>query len=121
MSRSRDPLTLSPNWHVDCRIEAELPQDNVVGTRFLIKVVFTAFGMRALLYAGWLGYLNVSLRHQIRDWEQRIVGNRAEMIDIQRMQRDYAVESAKIDQAYALVRPPLYVSGFTNNIGRTRP
>lgn len=121
MSRSRDPMILSPHWHVDCRIESELPEDNVVGTRFLINVVFTAFAAGALLFTGWLGYLNLSLRHQIRDWEQRIVENRAEMLDIQRMQRDYAVEGGKIDQAYTLVRTQLYVSGFLNHIGRTRP
>ena len=114
-------MILSPHWHVDCRIEAELPEDNVVGTRFLINVVFTAFAAGALLFTGWLGYLNLSLRHQIRDWEQRIVENRAEMLDIQRMQRDYAVEGGKIDQAYTLVRTQLYVSGFLNHIGRTRP
>jgi len=114
-------MILSPHWHVDCRIESELPEDNVVGTRFLINVVFTAFAAGALLFTGWLGYLNLSLRHQIRDWEQRIVENRAEMLDIQRMQRDYAVEGGKIDQAYTLVRPQLYVSGFLNHIGRTRP
>ncbi len=114
-------MILSPHWHVDCRIESELPEDNVVGTRFLINVVFTAFAAGALLFTGWLGYLNLSLRHQIRDWEQRIVENRAEMLDIQRMQRDYAVEGGKIDQAYTLVRTQLYVSGFLNHIGRTRP
>ena len=114
-------MILSPHWHVDCRIESELPEDNVVGTRFLINVVFTAFAVGALLFTGWLGYLNLSLRHQIRDWEQRIVENRAEMLDIQRMQRDYAVEGGKIDQAYTLVRTQLYVSGFLNHIGRTRP
>ena len=114
-------MILSPHWHVDCRIESELPEDNVVGTRFLINVVFTAFAAGALLFTGWLGYLNLSLRHQIRDWEQRIVENRAEMLDIQRMQRDYAVVGGKIDQAYTLVRTQLYVSGFLNHIGRTRP
>jgi hypothetical protein len=121
MSRSRDPLSLSPHWHVDCRIEAELPEDNVIGTRFLVNIIFTATAFAVLLYTGWLGYTNVSLRHQIRDWELRIIENRAEMIDIQRMQRDYAVEAAKIDQAYALLRPQLFVSGFIASLGRTRP
>lgn len=105
MTRNRDPLALSAHWHVDCRIEAELPEDNLVGTRFLINVVCSAVAFGALLFVGWLGYLNLSLRYQIRDWEQRIKDNRAEVLDIQRMQRDYATEAAKIDQAYALVRP----------------
>ncbi len=121
MKRSRDPLILSPHWHVDCRIEADLPEDNIVGTRFLINVVFTAVAVVALIFSGWLGYVNLNLRHQIRDWEQRINENRAEVRDIQRMQQEYAVEAAKIDQAYSLVRPRLYVSSFLLNLGRTRP
>jgi hypothetical protein len=121
MKRSRDPLILSPHWHVDCRIEADLPEDNIVGTRFLINVIFTAVALGALIYTGWLGYVNLSLRRQIHDWEARINENRAEVRDIQRMQQEYAVEAAKVDQAYTLVRPRLYVSGFFQNLGRTRP
>jgi hypothetical protein len=121
MKRSRDPLTLSPHWHVDCRIEAELPEDNIVGTRFLINFVFTAVAFAALLFTGWLGYVNLSLRSQIRDWEQRIKDNNAEVREIQKMQRDYAAASAKIDQAYNLVRPQLFVSDFIAHIGKTRP
>jgi hypothetical protein len=37
------------------------------------------------------------------------------------MQKEYAIEAAKIDQVHALVRPQLFVSGLVANIGRTRP
>jgi len=121
MSRERDPLALSPHWRVDLRLVAELPEDNLVGTRFLVHVVFSAGALAALLFTGWLGYLDGSLRYQIHDWEQRIGDNRAESRDIQRMQVEYAAESAKIDQAWALVRPQLHVFDFINNIGRTKP
>lgn len=121
MSRERDPLGLSPHWHVDVRLVAELPEDNVVGTRFLINAVFSAITLGMLLYTGWRFSLNSSLRAEIRDWEQRIVDNRAEVADIKHMQREYAVESAKIDQAYGLVKPMLNVSGFVSDLGRTRP
>ncbi len=121
MKPNRDPLELSPHWHVDCRLVEELPDDNVVGTRFLINVLFGAGAVAAIIFAGWLLYLSLSLRYQIRDWEQRINDNRAEVRDIQRMQREYSAEAAKIDQAYALVRPVFNVSAFLANIGRTRP
>jgi|SRR5581483_4999945 len=121
MNRSRDPLALSPHWHVDCRIESELPEDNIIGKRFLINVLFGAFALAAILFTGWLGYLSLSLRYQIRDWEQRIKDNQAEVHDIQRMQREFAVEAAKIDQAYALVHPQYFVSGLIADLGRTRP
>jgi hypothetical protein len=121
MSRNRDPLVLSPHWHVDCRLEDELPDDNVVGTRFLINAAFGAVTVAAIIFTGWLFYLSFNLRYQIHDWEQRIGDNRAEVHDIQRMQREYSTEAAKIDQAYALVRPQFSVSSLLSNLGRTRP
>lgn len=121
MSKERDPLGLSPHWHADVRIVAELPEDNVVGTRFLINVACSAVVLAMLLFVGWVGYNNFSLHHQISDWEHRMADNRAEVADIKHMQREYAVESAKIDQAYALVKPQLFASGFVADLGRTRP
>jgi hypothetical protein len=121
MSRERDPLDPSPHWRVDLRLMADLPEDNLVGTRFLVHVLFSALAVAALLFTGWLGYLDGSLRYQIHDWDQRINDNRAEVRDIQRMQIEYATETAKIDEAWRLVRPQLSVFDFVSNIGRTRP
>ena len=100
--QKRDPLGLSPHWHIDYRIEAELPEDNIVGTRFLVNAACALVAGAALLFAGWLAYRGLHLRRQIEDWQQRMADNRAEVRDIERMQREYAAESAKIDQAYAL-------------------
>jgi hypothetical protein len=121
MSNSRDPLELTPHWHLDCRIESELPEDNVVGTRFLINVLSSAVAFGALLFAGWLGYADFSKRREIRDWERRIEENRAEVLDIKRMQGEFGVEAAKIDEAYKLVHPQLSVYGFLGQVGRSRP
>lgn len=121
MSRERDPLGLSQHWHVDLRLVAELPEDNVVGTRFLINAVFSAVTVGALLFTGWLGAQNWSLRHEITGWEQKISDNRAEVADIKLWQREYAVESAKIDQAFTLMKPAFRVAELIGEIGRTRP
>lgn len=121
MKRRRDPLDLSPNWHVDCRIEAELPEDNLVGTRFLTHGLFTVVVVSMLLFTGWLGFVATNLRRQIDDWETRLRENRAEVGDIQRMQREYAAEAGKIDEAFALLRPRLRVSEFFAELGRSRP
>lgn len=110
-----------PAWHVDCRIESELPEDNIIGTRFLVNVACGAVALAAVLFTGWLGYVCLSLRHSTADWEQRIKDNRAEVLDIQRMQKEYATEAAKIDQAFQLVRPDYFVSGLLRDLGRTRP
>lgn len=116
-----DPLVVDPRWHVDCRIEAELPEDKVIGKRFIIHAAFVATALSALTFTGWLGFVTLNLRHHIADWEQRIKDNRAEVREVQAMQRDYATESVKIDQAHALVRPQLYVSRFATDLGRMRP
>ena len=62
-----DPLTLDPRWHVDCRIEAELPEDKVIGKRFIIHAAFVAAALSAVTYTGWLGFVTLNLRHQIAD------------------------------------------------------
>lgn len=121
MKRSRDALELSPHWHVDCRIEAELPEDNIVGTRFLTHVIFTAIAAGMLLYTGWIAAVGLSLRRQIDDWETRLRENRAEIGDIQRLQREYALEAGKIDEAFSLLRPRFQASEFFAEVGRTRP
>lgn len=121
MKRTRDPLGLSPHWHVDLRLETELPEDTVIGTRFLVHAAFSAVALTAVVFAGYQGAIAFSLSHQIQDWEKRINDNRAEVADITRMQREYSTEAVKIDQAYALARSQLFVSEFIANVGRTRP
>lgn len=120
---SKNPNATGPvaHWHLDCRIEAELPEDNIVGTRFLINALFGAVAVAGVLFTGWLGYLDLSTRRQTHDWEQRINDNRGEVRDIKRMQGEYAIEAAKIDDAYKLIKPQFFVSGFIANLGRSRP
>ncbi len=121
MTRNRDLLVVSPHWHVDLRLEAELPEDTMVGTRFLVHVAFSIVALMAATFTGYNGYIALSLGREIRDWEHRINDNRAEVADIMQMQRAYTAEAGKIDQAFALVRPQLYVAEFIANLGLTRP
>ncbi len=121
MKPSRDPLGLTPHWHVDLRLESELPEDTIIGTRFLVHAAFSAVALASLAFAGHEAYVALSLSNQVHDWEKRINDNRAEVADITRMQREYSVEAVKIDQAFALARPQLYVSELISSLGRTRP
>ena len=121
MSKERDPLGLSSHWHVDLRLVAELPEDNLVGTRFIVNASFGLVALAALLYALWLGRQHSAIKDEIADWERKMADSRAERADIKHNQREYALESSKIDQAHALVKPALFVSGFIADLGRTRP
>jgi hypothetical protein len=121
MSRRRDPLRLSANWHVDCRIEAELPEDSVVGAHFLIHVSFGVFAVAATLLTGWLAYRAVDLRGQIKKWERHIAETAREVSEIQRLQREYVAEATKVDQAYATIRSQLYFSELLGALSRSLP
>jgi hypothetical protein len=120
MTGSRNPFLPHPQWHVDCRIVAELPEDSIVGRRFLVKLLFGSVTLILSLVAGWLLYSGLSQRDHIGDWERRLTDNQAEVREIQRLQREYGLEAAKIEAAYTLVNNPLVVSEFIAQLGRTR-
>jgi hypothetical protein len=121
MTRRRESIRLGSHWHVDCRLEAELPDDSVVGARFAANLLFGSIAVATLLFAGWLGYINVTARQNIRHWERQIAENLAEVRVIQGLQREYVAEASKIDQAYGTIRPAIYVSDFVAGLGRKLP
>jgi hypothetical protein len=121
MSRHRDPLRLSSHWHVDCRIETDLPEDSLIGASFVANVTFSALTLTMVLLFSWTAYHTLTLRKQIRVWEQRIAENKTEVQEIRRMQREYVLESQKIDRAYGAIRPTLFVSEFLAIITQMLP
>ena len=121
MSRSKDPLSLSPHWHVDYRLEAELPEDTVVGRRFLINATFTVLALGALGMAAYLCTQAIDKWKLSSELDGKIDTISGEVRRIDSVQNDYDREAAKIDQAFELVRSRLYVSEFVASIGRTRP
>jgi hypothetical protein len=118
---ARDRLFLSPHWHVDCRLVAELPEDSVVGVRFMTYAVSCAVALAAVLFTGWYVYSDLNLRHQIDDAAQRLEDDRWEVIEIRRLQHFYEIESKKIESAYTEMKNPILISGFLRELGRTLP
>lgn len=121
MSKSRDPLALSEHWHVDCRLEAELPDDRVVSSRFLVNLPFGAVTLALAVFFGLEFSKDLSLRSFIADWGRRISDSRVQVAAIKQMQRDYTMLSAKIEMAHQLVWNRVFLYGFTSQLGRTRP
>ncbi len=121
MSRPRDRLFMTPHWHVDCRLVAELPEDSVVGIRFITYAVSCAIAIAAVLFTGWYVYADISLRRQIEDASQRLEDDRWDVIEIRRLQHFYEVETKKIESAYSEMRNPILLSGFMTNVGHTLP
>jgi hypothetical protein len=121
MSRSSDRFFASPNWHVDCRLVAELPEDSVVGVRFITYMVSIAVALAALLLTGWFAYSDVNLRQQIDDANHRLEDDYWDVAEIRRLQRFYEIEAKKIESAYAEIKNPIFFSGFISDLGRTMP
>ncbi|MFI5356787.1 MAG: hypothetical protein ACHQ4G_05580, partial [Opitutales bacterium] len=110
------------SWHVDCRLVGELPEDRVVGTRFLVHTVYGGVTVGIALLFGWLLYSNYTVRNQILDWENHRGAHALPMKEIHRLQGQFARDGAKIDEAYALMKqPPVLPSQFLELVGRSRP
>lgn len=121
MSKRRDPLALTPHWHVDCALEAELPDDRVVSSRFLFNLPFGAVTLVLLVFFGLKLSNDLSLRSFIADWSRRLSDSRVQVATIKQMQRDFAVTSSKIEQIHRLAQSRMLVYNFTTELGRTRP
>jgi hypothetical protein len=118
---ARDRLFLSPHWHVDCRLVAELPEDSVVGIRFITYAVSCAIALGAVLFTGWYGYADLSLRRQIEDASLRLEDDHWEVVEIRRLQHFYENASKQIESAYSEIKNPILISGFMSDLGRTLP
>lgn len=121
MSARKDRLFLTPNWHVDCRLVAELPEDAVVGMRFLTWAVPSAIALIALLFTGWYGYTDLNLRQQIDEGNRAMEDTYWDVAEVRRMQRFYEIEAKKIESAYNDIKTPILISGFMVDMGHTMP
>jgi hypothetical protein len=121
MTSARERLLLASHWHVDCRLVAELPEDSVVGIRFITYAISCAIALGAVLFTGWYAYADLSLRHQIEDATQHLEDDRWEVIEIRRLQRFYEIEAKKIESAASEMKNPLLLSGFISQLGHDLP
>ena len=119
-NQSRDPLVLSPHWHVDCRLPAELPDDRVVSSRFLVNLPFGLITLGLVVFFGWLLSTDLSLRSNIADWARRLSDSRVEIANIKQQQRDYTGLAFKIETAHTLMKSRLFVSHFMTQLSRSR-
>lgn len=118
--RDRDGPEM-PHWHYDCRIEAELPENRVVGIRFLTTTGFVLTAAISFLVATWLLYRDVTLSYQITDWYQRISDARVQMRDIDEMRAEYDADCSRIEAAVDAMKRPYVVSSFLATLGHLLP
>jgi hypothetical protein len=106
---------------VDCRLVAELPEDSVVGIRFITYAISCALALAAVLFTGWYGYADLTLRRQIADASLRLEDDHWEVVEIRRLQHFYENASKEIESAYSEMKNPILLSGFMNDLGRILP
>jgi hypothetical protein len=121
MTPRRDALRAGAHWHVDCRIEAELPKDNVVSGRFIANSLFGSVAFALLLVFAALAYQTWTTNRQVLDWAARSAKSMPEVRVIQGLQREYVAAASQVDQAYGTIRPALFVTQFIGVLGRTLP
>jgi hypothetical protein len=120
MSTPRDALRSGAHWHLDCRIEAELPKDNV-SIRSVANLLSGTIAFALLLVFSAAGYYTWTLYRQARDLDAYIAKGMPDVRIIRAQQREYVDEASKVDQAYGAIRPSLLVTEFIAVLARTLP
>jgi hypothetical protein len=108
-------------WHLDCRLSAQLPSNDLVRRRFLANVIAATLAACALVLTFWQMYLSRALVTDTRYWEQRLSDNRRLVGALEKDTRTLATKSDRLEFAYALMHAPYQVSDLVFSLGRTRP
>lgn len=116
-----DTIDLGRHWHLDCRLTAELPEDNVVRARFLANAIFGAVTLGMLLLTLWLGYANANVAASIAGWEKNLADNRTDIDELRKIERDLNTLGRRIHDANQLAGAPFLASDLWMQLGRTRP
>lgn len=117
------PELLAParEWRLDFRLVDELPEDSVVGRRFLANTLAGLFAAASVLACAWALYHLYATLDGINDWERRITESETEVRRVESLQRVYAVEAGRIDEIHRLMHNPIALTVFLAEFGRTLP
>ncbi len=121
MAKPTDLAPTSGDWRLDFRLTDDLPEDSVVGRRFLANLVAGTIAGAALLACAWSGYTLYTTLNGIADWESRIADADGDVRHIDRLQRAYDVEAARIDEIHRLVSYPIPMTTFLVELAKTLP
>jgi hypothetical protein len=107
-------------WHIDCRLSGNLPSNDLVRSRFMANTIAGTMAAAALMIVCWQLYQGNALRSEISYWTQRIQENQSQADELKALTRTLGEQTAKLDQAYALVANPYVLSDLVMAFGRTR-
>lgn len=121
MPRKPTEFDLEPNWHLDFRDVASMPEDRVVRVRFLVNTCAGALTLILLTLVGWQLLARHGVIARLQFWDEQIALHRREYSEQQLEVRDYMTEAGKIKDAYDLIYSPFVPSEFVLTLGRTIP
>ena len=107
-------------WRVDCRISTALPSGDLVRRRFVANAVAATLAAAALIITSWQFYQSSTLRADISFWSQRIKDNQQQVAELNTLTKKLGEQTARIDQAHALMGAPYVLSDLLISLGRTR-
>lgn len=120
---SKRPSLLSPqeDWRMDFCLTDELPDDSIIGRKFIVNAVASLFTAAALLAVAWSGYELWVVRGGISDWQARMDNAGPELKEVERLQREYVLETQRIDEIHRLMNNPIALTVLVGELGRTLP
>ena len=107
-------------WHIDVRLSAQLPSDDLVRRRFLTNAIATSLAACVMIFTFWQVYNSASLRSEIGYWQDQIAGHKKQFAELNAATRKLDTQVARLDAAYELMAPPYVLSDLVLNLGRTR-
>jgi len=120
---SQRPSLISPHedWRMDFCLSAELPEDSIIGRRFITNALASLVVAGALLALAWTGYELWVVKGGIGDWQARMANAGPELKEVERLQGEYVLETQRIDQIHRLMSNPMPVTRLIGELGRTLP
>lgn len=109
------------DWRLDFCLADELPEDSIIGRKFIGNAIAGLFATAAVLTLAWSCYSWWSARAGITDWEGRILGANTELTEIEQLQANYMLETAKVDEIHDLMNNPIPLTILLGELGRTLP
>jgi hypothetical protein len=106
---------------MDFRLVEELPEDSIIGRRFIVNAVAGLFAAAALLVLAWSVYDLWSAKAAIGDWQARLANASRELKEVERLQHDYVLETEQVDEIHRLMHNPIPLTILVAELGRTLP
>jgi len=106
---------------MDFCLSDELPDDSIISRRFIVNAAASLFTAAALLAVAWSGYELWVVRAGISDWQARMDNAGPELKEVERLQREYVLETQQVDEIHRLMSNTISLTELVGELGRTLP